>query len=73
MQYVVKTVTNSDSNLIYFNYGISKKKKYNDTCTSFTDQEFICITVYKISEFNEYCEHVKSLLDENILGLNVTL
>lgn len=60
MQYVLITVTNSDKNIIKYNYFVDKFNKYKNTETIFNESE-IAITLYEEVEKEDFFEMVQYL------------
>lgn len=72
-QYYVKVITGSNGVPIYFNFGMDKYLKYKNTETSLSDLEYVSITCYKQTEFEDYCEHVAELLNDNQAKLSIVI
>lgn len=61
-QYFIKVIRGSDGEIVYFNFGMDKHKKYTNTETCLSDYEYISITCYSLEEYKEYKEHLKSVM-----------
>lgn len=61
-QYVVKVIRGHNGNVVYFNFGMDKHRKYTNTETSLTEEEYISVTCYNQSEYGDYMEHVGDLM-----------
>lgn len=72
-QYYVKVIRENNGVPVYFNFGMDKHLKYRNTKTSLSDLEYISITCYRQTEFDEYCEHVASLLNDNRAKLSIVI
>lgn len=60
MNYVLITVTDSDKNIIKYNYFVDKFNKYQSTETLFNESE-IAITLYGEGEKEDFLEMVQFL------------
>ena len=61
-QYVLKVVRGCSGNVVYFNFGMDKHRKYTNIETSLSENEYISITCYNQSEYDDYKEHVRDIM-----------
>ena len=61
-QYVIKVIRGASGKVVYFNFGMDKHRRYTNTETCLNDNEYISITCYNQSEYNDYKEHVGELM-----------
>lgn len=72
-QYYVKVITDNNGSPVYFNFGMDKHSKYRNTETLLSDLEYISITCYRETEFDDYCSHVADLLNDNRARLSIVI
>ena len=59
--FFVKVATGSDGLPLYYNYGVNINNKLKNTETCLSDIEYISITIYSASEWQDYIEHINDL------------
>lgn len=59
--FFVKVVTGSDGLPLCYNYGVNLNNKLKNTETSLSDIEYISVTIYSTSEWQDYIEHINDL------------
>lgn len=59
--FFVKVVTGSDGLPLYYNYGVNLNNKLKNTETCLSDTEYISVTIYSTSEWQDYIEHINDL------------
>ena len=59
--FFVKVVTGSDGLPLYYNYGVNINNKLKNTETCLSDIEYISITIYSTSEWQDYIDHINGL------------
>lgn len=62
-QYVIKIIRGNNGDVVYFNFGMDKHRKYTNTETSLSEDEYISIACYNQSEYDEYKEHVQDIMN----------
>lgn len=70
-QYFIKVIRDNKGQLVYFNFGMDKHRKYKNTCISLSDIEYICITCYEPTEWDEYNETVQNYLKDSKAKLSI--
>ena len=59
--FFVKVVTGSDGLPLYYNYGVNLNNKLKNTETCLSDTEYISVTIYSTSEWQDYIDHINDL------------
>lgn len=59
--FFVKVVTGSDGYPLYYNYGVNINNKLKNTETCLSDIEYISVTIYSTSEWQDYIDHINDL------------
>lgn len=59
--FFVKVVTGLDGLPLCYNYGVNINNKLKNTETCLSDIEYISITIYSTSEWQDYIEHINDL------------
>lgn len=59
--FFVKVVTGSDGLPLCYNYGVNMHNRLVSTETCISDIEYISITIYSTSEWQDYIEHINDL------------
>lgn len=59
--FFVKVVTGSDGLPLCYNYGININNRLKNTETCLSDTEYISVTVYSVSEWQDYNDHINDL------------
>ena len=59
--FFIKVVTGSDGLPLRYNYGVNINNKLKNTETCLSDIEYISITIYSTSEWQDYIDHINDL------------
>ena len=59
--FFVKVVTGSDGLPLCYNYGVNTNNKLKNTETCLSDIEYISVTIYSTSEWQDYIDHINDL------------
>lgn len=59
--FFVKVVTGSDGLPLCYNYGVNINNKLKNTETSLSDIEYVSVTIYQTSEWQDYFNHINDL------------
>lgn len=63
--FFVKVVTGQDGVPLCYNYGVNAFNKLVNTETCLSDTEYISVTIYSCSEWQEYIDHINDLKSLN--------
>lgn len=63
--YFVKVATGQGGVPLYYNYGANINNRLVNTETCLSDTEYISVTVYSSSDWQEYIDHINDLKSLN--------
>lgn len=63
--FFVKVATSSEGKPLCYNYGVNTFNRLVNTETCLSDVEYISVTVYSTSEWQEYIDHINDLKSLN--------